>query len=45
VSCGFEERDILQVVLAIAVKTLANYPNHLFHTLVDAAFAYRAWEH
>jgi alkylhydroperoxidase family enzyme len=26
---GFEETDILQVVLAIAVKTISNYTNHL----------------
>jgi uncharacterized peroxidase-related enzyme len=43
-AAGFEERDILQVVLAIAVKTLSNYANHLFHTPVDPVFAHRAWE-
>jgi uncharacterized peroxidase-related enzyme len=43
-AAGFEERDILQVVLAIAVKTLSNYSNHLFHTPVEPAFAHRAWE-
>jgi len=26
-------------VLAIAVKTISNYTNHLFDTPVDAAFA------
>lgn len=41
-AAGFEERDILQVVLAIAVKTLSNYSNHLLHTPVDAVFADRA---
>jgi len=30
-------------VLAIAVKTLSNYANHLFHTPVDAIFAGRTW--
>ena len=34
-SAGYSERLILEVVLAIAVKTLSNYSNHLFHTPVD----------
>ena len=37
------ERQILEIVLAIAVKTLSNYANHLFHTPLDGAFAARAW--
>ena len=41
---GYSERHMLEIVLAIAVKTLSNYANHLFHTPVDAAFASRAWE-
>ncbi len=36
---GFAEKDILYIVLAIAVKTLSNYTNHLFATPVDASFA------
>lgn len=36
---GFQEKDVLYVVLAIAVKTLSNYSNHLFSTPVDAVFA------
>ena len=43
-AAGFEERDILQVVLAIAVKTISNYTNHLFHTPLEPALAHRAWE-
>ena len=43
-AAGFEERHILQLVLAIGVKTLSNYSNHLFHTPVDPVFARRAWE-
>lgn len=42
-AAGYSERHILEVVLAIAVKTLSNYANHLFHTPVDEAFANRAW--
>lgn len=41
---GFEERHVLEIILAIAVKTLSNYSNHLFHTPVDAVFAGHAVE-
>jgi uncharacterized peroxidase-related enzyme len=41
---GFTETDVLQVLLAISVKTISNYSNHLFHTEVDKAFAGRVWE-
>jgi uncharacterized peroxidase-related enzyme len=40
---GYSERQILEIVLAIAVKTLSNYANHLFHTPVDGMFAGRTW--
>jgi uncharacterized peroxidase-related enzyme len=43
-AAGFTETDVLQVLLAIAVKTISNYSNHLFHTDVDRAFAGRLWE-
>lgn len=42
-AAGYGERHILEIVLAIAVKTLSNYSNHLFHTPVDEVFAGRAW--
>ncbi len=42
-AAGYSERQILEVVLAIAVKTLSNYANHLFHTPVDEMFANRVW--
>ena len=38
VKAGYGERQALEIVLALAVKTLSNYANHLFHTEVDAAF-------
>jgi hypothetical protein len=31
------------VILAIAVKTLSNYANHVFHTPVDVAFQPFEW--
>jgi alkylhydroperoxidase family enzyme len=36
---GFEQRHILGIILALAVKTLSNYTNHLFKLEVDAVFA------
>jgi len=40
---GFTERQILDIILAISVKTISNYSNHLFHTTVDDIFAGRTW--
>lgn len=42
-SAGYSERHILDIVLAIAVKTLSNYSNHLLHTPLDEMFAGRRW--
>lgn len=44
IEAGYTERHMLHVLLAIAVKTISNYSNHLFHTPLDAVFAHRAWE-
>lgn len=41
---GYTETDILQVLLAVSVKTISNYTNHLFHTPLDELFARRAWQ-
>ena len=41
---GYEEAQILEIVLAIAVKTLSNYSNHLNHSEVDDAFADYRWQ-
>ncbi len=38
-NAGYSEQQALQVVLAIAVKTISNYTNHLFDTPLDATFA------
>lgn len=35
---GYEERQILEIILAISVKTLSNYSNHIFHTDLDDVF-------
>ena len=42
-AAGFTEHHVLAVVLAISVKIISNYANHLFHTPVDPAFASFAW--
>ncbi|GHB15203.1 carboxymuconolactone decarboxylase family protein [Modicisalibacter luteus] len=41
---AYSERHVLEIVLAIAVKTISNYANHLFDTEVDKPFASRAWQ-
>lgn len=38
---GFEEKQMLYIVLALAVKTLSNLTNHALATEVDERFA--AW--
>ena len=38
-AAGYGERDILYIILAVAVKVLSNYSNHAFGTGLDAKFA------
>ena len=40
---GYTQRQVLEIVLALAVKTLSNYTNHLFDTEVDKPFQGRVW--
>lgn len=42
-AAGYTEAQILEIVLAVAVKTISNYVNHLFDTPVDAPFKAREW--
>jgi hypothetical protein len=44
INAGYAESHILDIILALAVKTISNYSNHVFDTTVDDAFAARAWE-
>lgn len=37
-SAGYKEEDILSIILAISVKTISNYTNHIFHTENDPGF-------
>lgn len=39
IEAGYQERDLLYIVLAAAVKTLSNYSNQAFGTQVDEKFA------
>ena len=43
-AAGYSDRQVLEIVLAIAVKTLSNYSNHVFHTVVDAPFQKYVWQ-
>ena len=43
ITAGYSESHILDIVTDIAVKTMSNYTNHLFHTEVDDVFADWAW--
>jgi AhpD family alkylhydroperoxidase len=40
---GYSDRHVLEIILAIAVKTISNYSNHVLHTQVDAPFHDYAW--
>ena len=42
-SSGYKENDILEIIHAIAIKTISNYTNHIFHTEVDNVFLPHAW--
>lgn len=41
---GFDEAQLLEVITALAMKTLSNYTNHLAETPPDPPFRKTAWE-
>ncbi len=43
VAAGYTEAHVLSILLAISVKTLSNYANHLFETPLDDMFKPREW--
>ena len=43
-AAGYTEEHILGIILAISVKVISNYTNHIFHTELDSGFAARAWD-
>jgi uncharacterized peroxidase-related enzyme len=38
-AAGYTDQHVLEIILALAVKTISNYANHVNHTEVDDAFA------
>jgi len=42
-NAGYDERKVLEIILALAVKTLSNYSNHLSDPELDPMFRERAW--
>lgn len=43
-SAGFTASQMLEVVLAVGMKTLSNYTNHLAQTPLDSQFSAAAWK-
>lgn len=43
-AAGYTKRHVLDIIAAVALKTLTNYTNHLADTEVDEAFAPFAWQ-
>jgi AhpD family alkylhydroperoxidase len=43
-AAGYTQQNALDVVLAVSMKTLSNYANHLIDTPLDDAFAAEAWQ-
>lgn len=43
ISAGYSELHILDIIQAIAIKTISNYSNHLFQTPLDKMFKNREW--
>jgi len=41
---GYQQRHVLEVVLALSQKVMSNYTNHLAETPVDKPFAQFEWE-
>lgn len=42
-AAGYTQQHVLEVVLAVAFKTLSNFTNHIAATPLDDAFAPQAW--
>ena len=42
-AAGYGPEQVLDVITAVAMKTISNYTNHLASTPLDAAFQQAAW--
>lgn len=43
-AAGYTEKNILEVILCVGMKTLSNYTNHVAETPLDAAFESAKWK-
>ncbi len=43
ISAGYTQHHLLDIIHAIAIKTISNYANHLFNTPLDPVFRSRKW--
>jgi alkylhydroperoxidase family enzyme len=41
---GYDERQVLEIILGLSQKVISNYTNHIANTPVDAAFQKFAWK-
>jgi alkylhydroperoxidase family enzyme len=41
---GYQQQQVLEIILGVAQKTISNYTNHIAHTPVDEAFQKFAWQ-
>ncbi|MBF8149409.1 carboxymuconolactone decarboxylase family protein [Winogradskyella sp. F6397] len=41
---GYEERQVLEIILGLSQKVISNYTNHIANTPVDAPFQKFAWK-
>jgi alkylhydroperoxidase family enzyme len=41
---GYEERQILEIILGVSQKVISNYTNHIANTPVDAPFQAFSWK-
>ena len=42
-AAGYSERHVLEVIVAVAFKTISNFTNHIADTELDPAFQPQAW--
>ncbi|MBP0903773.1 carboxymuconolactone decarboxylase family protein [Mariniflexile gromovii] len=43
-AAGYEERQVLDIILGVSQKVISNYTNHIANTPVDAPFQKFAWK-
>ncbi|WP_339837189.1 carboxymuconolactone decarboxylase family protein [uncultured Flavobacterium sp.] len=42
-TAGYEERQVLEIILGLSQKVISNYTNHIANTPIDAPFQKLAW--